>query len=145
MLICRAGNGLGCARTIACPCNIHGVHGGQIVHPVEAGPCLLIPASYEQVCGVWALLHSNKVGSQCVTRYARASVCLFSLQQQLYSMRSSPTGIGVVSTASILPQVLISTTQASRGWHAFLRAVASSFRVKLATARVDSFLSFLRA
>ena len=143
--MCRAENGLGCARTIACPCNVHGVHGGQIIHPVEAGPSLLIPASYEQVCGVWALLHSNEVGSQCVTRYARASIYLVLPQQQLYSMRSTPTGMGVVSTASILPKVLASTTQAIREWHAFLRAVASSFRVKLATARVDSFLSFLRA
>ena len=42
--------------TIACPCNVHGVHGGEVVHPVEARPCLLVPASYEQVCVVWALV-----------------------------------------------------------------------------------------
>lgn len=64
-------------RTIAGASNIHAMHSGQVVHPVERGAGLIIPPGYQQIDVVWSLqekqqrkldegLETRKVTTPCL-------------------------------------------------------------------------------
>lgn len=73
---CRMG------RTIASASHIHGVHGGQVIHPIQRGTSLLIPARYEQIRGIGTLSHSRRASLAGALFYkeSRTSIASFMIQ-----------------------------------------------------------------
>ena len=148
-------------RTIASASHIHGVHGGQVVQPEQRRPRLLVPARDEQVGLVHFLQAPRAINNQAAAAVVRLSPldskwCLHNVQSgawanfclcggcalSCWSVTSSDTDTH--RAHSQLPcsysagRNKRTTRLCKQQQRTFRSAVASSFRVKFATAGVLS-------